>query len=58
MATKYAAGKRHGGDPRVEVTVRRWSIDAQAFMTDGAYELCLPRGTAALRTIIERPETR
>ncbi|MDL2337109.1 MAG: metallophosphoesterase [Pseudomonadota bacterium] len=33
-----------GGDRRVEVTVRRWSMHAQAFVTDGSYELCLPRG--------------
>ena len=32
-------------DRRMEVTVRRWSVAAQAFITDGAYELCLPRGT-------------
>jgi 3',5'-cyclic AMP phosphodiesterase CpdA len=30
------------GDRRIEVTVRRWSIDAQAFVTDGGYQLCLP----------------
>ncbi len=44
-------------DPRAEVTVRRWSIDAQAFLTDGAYELCLPRCAAVSQTIIEAPET-
>jgi hypothetical protein len=33
-----------GGDRRVEVTARGWSIHAQAFMTDRTYELCLPRG--------------
>lgn len=31
------------GDRRIEVTVRRWSVDAAAFLTDRAYELCLPR---------------
>ena len=39
-----------GGDLRAEVTVRRWSVDSNAFMTDAVYELCLPRsapGTAA-----------
>ena len=35
----------HALDRRIEVTVRRWSVSAQAFKTDGAYELCLPRGT-------------
>ena len=33
----------NGSDRRIEVTVRRWSIDAGAFVTDGTYELCLPR---------------
>ena len=33
-------------DRRMEVTVRRWSVAAQAFKTDGAYELCLPGGMA------------
>jgi 3',5'-cyclic AMP phosphodiesterase CpdA len=32
-----------GGDLRAEVTVRRWSVDSNAFMTDAVYELCLPR---------------
>jgi len=31
------------GDPRIEVAVRRWSPDAQAFQEAGRYELCLPR---------------
>ncbi|MFM9917706.1 MAG: metallophosphoesterase family protein [Rhizobacter sp.] len=31
-----------GDDRRVEVTVRRWSVDAGAFLTDSVYELCLP----------------
>ena len=35
-----------GGDRRVEVTVRRWSTDAGAFIADGRYELCLPRGSS------------
>ena len=35
-----------GGDLRVEVTVRRWSVDSNAFMTDAVYELCLPRGVS------------
>ncbi len=30
-------------DRRVEVTVRRWSIDAGSFVTDIVYELCLPK---------------
>ncbi|MEI7464142.1 MAG: metallophosphoesterase [Burkholderiales bacterium] len=30
-------------DRRVEVTVRRWSLQVQAFVTDSVYELCLPR---------------
>ena len=30
-------------DRWMEVTVRRWSIQAQAFVTDSVYELCLPR---------------
>ncbi len=30
-------------DRRMEVTVRRWSMPAQAFVTDSVYELCLPR---------------
>ena len=34
-----------GGDPRVEVMVRRWSVDSDAFITEGVYELCLPRRT-------------
>lgn len=34
------------GDRRVEVTVRRWSTDARAFIDDGGYALCLPRGAA------------
>jgi hypothetical protein len=34
------------GDLRVEVTVRRWSVDSNAFMTDAVYELCLPRGVS------------
>lgn len=33
----------NSGDRRAEVTVRRWSVDASAFVTDGVYELCLPR---------------
>ncbi len=36
-------------DRWMEVTVRRWSMKAQAFVTDSVYELCLPRsgsGTA------------
>jgi hypothetical protein len=36
-----------GGDRRVEVTVRRWSTDLNAFTTDAVYELCLPRGAAS-----------
>ena len=35
------------GDPRVEVTVRRWSPDAQGFRPEGRYELCLPRQAPA-----------
>ena len=31
------------GDPRLEVEVRRWSPDAQAFQATGRYELCLPQ---------------
>lgn len=30
-------------DRRVEVEVRRWSVDAQAFVADAVYRLCLPR---------------
>ena len=30
-------------DRWMEVTVRQWSIQAQAFVTDSVYELCLPR---------------
>lgn len=30
----------------MEVTVRRWSIPAQAFVTDSVYELCLPHRRA------------
>lgn len=30
-------------DRRVEVTVRRWSLQVHAFVTDSVYELCLPR---------------
>ena len=30
--------------PRLEVEVRRWSVQAGAFVSDGAYTLCLPRG--------------
>ncbi len=30
-------------DRWMEVTVRRWSIKAHAFVTDSVYELCLPR---------------
>jgi 3',5'-cyclic AMP phosphodiesterase CpdA len=36
-----------GGDLRAEVTVRRWSVDSNAFTTDAVYELCLPRGAAS-----------
>ena len=32
------------GGPRVEVEVRRWSVQVEAFVSDGAYTLCLPRG--------------
>lgn len=32
------------GGLRVEVEVRRWSVQADAFVSDGAYTLCLPRG--------------
>jgi len=31
------------GDPRIEIAVRRWSPDSQAFQAAGRYELCLPR---------------
>lgn len=31
-------------DRWMEVTVRRWSVEAQAFVTDSVYELGLPRG--------------
>ena len=31
------------GDPRLEVEVRRWWPDAQAFQATGRYELCLPQ---------------
>ncbi len=30
-------------DRWMEVTVRRWSIEAHAFVTDSVYQLCLPR---------------
>ena len=33
-------------DHWMEVAVRRWSIEAQAFVQDSVYELCLPRGRA------------
>ena len=33
-----------GSGPRVEVEVRRWSMQAEAFVADGAYTLFLPRG--------------
>lgn len=32
-----------GGDPRAEVTIRRWSQSDQSFVDGGSYELCLPR---------------
>lgn len=32
------------GGLRVEVEVRRWSVQAEAFVSDGAYTLCLPQG--------------
>ena len=35
-----------GADRRLEVTVRRWSIDDHAFVASGSYELCLPRTDA------------
>lgn len=36
-----------GNERRIEVTVRRWSIDTQAFIPEGAYQLCLPRGASS-----------
>jgi 3',5'-cyclic AMP phosphodiesterase CpdA len=36
------------GEPRVEVEVRRWSARAEAFIADGAYELCLPRAASGV----------
>lgn len=32
------------GGLRVEVEVRRWSVQAEKFVSDGAYTLCLPQG--------------
>ena len=34
------------GERRMEVKVRRWSVESQSFGDDVAYELCLPRGAA------------
>lgn len=35
-----------GDERRVEVEVRRWSPEAQAFVAAGSYRLCLPRAAA------------
>lgn len=34
------------GERRMEVKVRRWSIESHSFEDDVGYELCLPRGAA------------
>ena len=36
--------------PGVEVEVRRWSTDVEAFVADGGYSLALPRGAGVART--------
>jgi 3',5'-cyclic AMP phosphodiesterase CpdA len=33
----------HAERPRVEIDVRRWSTQSEAFVADGSYALCLPR---------------
>jgi 3',5'-cyclic AMP phosphodiesterase CpdA len=41
----------HGpSGPGVEVEVRRWSTEVEAFVADGGYSLALPRGVGAART--------
>lgn len=39
-----------GGGPRLEVEVRRWSIERQAFVAGAHYTLCLPRLAASRAT--------
>ena len=36
-----------GGGLRLRVAVRRWTVEARAFVAAGTYELCLPRQNAA-----------